>query len=551
MKSDIEIARSANTKHIMEVALSLGLKEDDIELYGKNKAKVNITPSIKSKKLILVTATSPTPQGEGKTTITIGIADALRKIGKNACITLREPSLGPVFGLKGGAAGGGYSQVIPMEEINLHFTGDFHAVTTANNLVSAIIDNHIMQGNELGIDPLKITWKRCIDLNDRALRNIVVASGGGKNGIERTEGFNITAASEMMAILCLSTDIKDFKRRVKNTSIGQTFDGKMVTCGDLKIEDAVTILMKEAIMPNLVQSLEGTPAFIHGGPFANIAHGCNSVIATKCALSLAEYVVSEAGFGADLGAEKFIDIKSRVLGVSPLVAVIVATLKAIKYNGLCQKENLNTPSIEFLEKGLVNLGRHIKNITEKFGLPAIVALNRFPSDTDIEIELVRKYSLSMGAEFEVSEAYSKGGEGAIELAKKIVDICSVSRKVKYIYDLEDSIEEKIEKVVRNIYGGTSVEYSEVALEKLEKIKNTEFARYPICIAKTQFSFTDDATILGAPSDFTLHVKDIEIRTGAEYIVVLAGSMLLMPGLSRAPAATKMRIDDNGVIEGLF
>lgn len=551
MKSDIEIARSANTKHIMEVALSLGLKEDDIELYGKNKAKVNITPSVKSKKLILVTATSPTPQGEGKTTITIGIADALRKIGKNACITLREPSLGPVFGLKGGAAGGGYSQVIPMEEINLHFTGDFHAVTTANNLVSAIIDNHIMQGNELGIDPLKITWKRCIDLNDRALRNIVVASGGGKNGIERTDGFNITAASEMMAILCLSTDIKDFKRRVKNTSIGQTFDGKMVTCGDLKIEDAVTILMKEAIMPNLVQSLEGTPAFIHGGPFANIAHGCNSVIATKCALSLAEYVVSEAGFGADLGAEKFIDIKSRVLGVSPLVAVIVATLKAIKYNGLCQKENLNTPSIEFLEKGLINLGRHIKNITEKFGLPAIVALNRFPSDTDIEIDLVRKYSLSMGAEFEVSEAFSKGGEGAIKLAEKIVDISAVPRKAKYIYELENSIEEKIEKVVRNIYGATSIEYSEIALEKLEKTKNTDFAKYPICIAKTQYSLTDDATILGAPSDFTFHVRDIEIRTGAEYIVVLAGSMLLMPGLSKSPAATKMSIDDNGVIEGLF
>lgn len=550
MKSDIEIARSAVVKPIQEIAFSLGLKEDEFDLYGKNKAKLNINPKIKSDNLILVTAINPTAQGEGKTTIAIGLADGLRKIGKSSCIALREPSLGPVFGIKGGAAGGGYSQVIPMEEINLHFTGDFHAITTANNLVSAIIDNHLTQGNELNIDPEKITWKRCIDLNDRALRNITIADGGGSNGIPRREGFNITAASQMMAIFCLSKDILDFKRRIKNSCIGRTYDNRPVTCGDLKIEEAVTILMKEAIKPNLVQTLEGTPALIHGGPFANIAHGCNSIIATKCALSLSDYVVTEAGFGADLGAEKFIDIKCRSLGIFPKVAVIVATVKALKFNGSGQKDNLNVENLEFLEKGLNNLGRHIENLTKKMGLPTVVALNKFASDSEKEIELVKKYSLSKGAEFEISEAFVKGGEGSIDLAKKVVKMTELSPKVKFIYDLEDKLEEKIEKVVKNIYGAKNIEYTIEAKEKIEFLKGTTYSMYPICIAKTQYSFTDDPGLLGAPSDFTFHIRDIEIRTGAEFLVVLAGSMLLMPGLSKAPSALKMHIDDNGVIEGL-
>ena len=409
MKSDIEIAREREVKPIREIALSLGLKEEDFDLYGRNKAKLNIKAEPKSDNLILVTAINPTAQGEGKTTIAIGLADGLRKIGKKSCLALREPSLGPVFGIKGGAAGGGYSQVVPMEEINLHFTGDFHAITTANNLVSSIIDNHLTQGNELRIDPEKITWKRCIDLNDRALRSVSVAEGGGPNGIPRRDGFNITAASQMMAIFCLAKDLKDFKRRVKNSCIGRNIDNQPVTCGDLKIEEAVTILVKEALKPNLVQTLEGTPAIIHGGPFANIAHGCNSVIATKTALTIADYVVTEAGFGADLGAEKFIDIKCRALGMFPKVAVIVASVKALKYNGSGIKENLSIENLEFLEKGIVNLGKHIDNLSKKIGLPVIVALNRFASDTDKEIQFIRDYCEQRGAEFEISEAFSKGG----------------------------------------------------------------------------------------------------------------------------------------------
>jgi formate--tetrahydrofolate ligase len=464
---------------------------------------------------------------------------------------LREPSLGPVFGIKGGAAGGGYSQVVPMEEINLHFTGDFHAITTANNLISSIIDNHLTQGNELKIDPEKITWKRCIDLNDRALRNITVAEGGGPNGFPRKDGFNITAASQMMAIFCLARDLKDFKRRVKNSCIGRNFEGQPVTCGDLKIEEAATILVKEAIKPNLVQTLEGTPALIHGGPFANIAHGCNSVIATKTALTLADYVVTEAGFGADLGAEKFIDIKSRSLDMFPKVAVIVATVKALKFNGSGIKENLNIENLEYLEKGIVNLGKHIDNLTKKFHLPVIVALNKFASDTDREIEYIKNYCNIKGAEFEISEAFLKGGEGSVKLAQKVVMLAEKKSEVKYVYDLGDSIKIKVEKIAREIYGAKDIEFTKEALEKIEMLNGSGYENYPVCIAKTQYSLTDDPGILGAPEGFTFHVRDIEARTGAEFIVVLAGSMLLMPGLSKTPGAVKMHINEEGIIEGLF
>jgi formate--tetrahydrofolate ligase len=551
MKSDIEIAREREVKPIREIALSLGLKEEDFDLYGRNKAKLNIKAEPKSDNLILVTAINPTAQGEGKTTIAIGLADGLRKIGKKSCLALREPSLGPVFGIKGGAAGGGYSQVVPMEEINLHFTGDFHAITTANNLVSSIIDNHLTQGNELRIDPEKITWKRCIDLNDRALRSVSVAEGGGPNGIPRRDGFNITAASQMMAIFCLAKDLKDFKRRVKNSCIGRNIDNQPVTCGDLKIEEAVTILVKEALKPNLVQTLEGTPAIIHGGPFANIAHGCNSVIATKTALTIADYVVTEAGFGADLGAEKFIDIKCRALGMFPKVAVIVASVKALKYNGSGIKENLSIENLEFLEKGIVNLGKHIDNLSKKIGLPVIVALNRFASDTDKEIQFIRDYCEQRGAEFEISEAFSKGGEGSIKLARKVVKLAEKKSDIRYVYNLEDSIKGKIEKIAKEIYGAKDVEYTDEAMIKIDMLKGSGYENYPVCIAKTQYSLTDDPGILGAPEGFTFHVRDIEARTGAEFIVVLAGSMLLMPGLSKTPGAVKMHINEEGIIEGLF
>lgn len=551
MKSDIEIAREREVKPICEIALSFGLKEEDFDLYGRNKAKLNIKPEPKSDNLILVTAINPTAQGEGKTTIAIGLADGLRKIGKKSCLALREPSLGPVFGIKGGAAGGGYSQVVPMEEINLHFTGDFHAITTANNLVSSIIDNHLTQGNELRIDPEKITWKRCIDLNDRALRSVTVAEGGGPNGIPRRDGFNITAASQMMAIFCLAKDLKDFKRRVKNSCIGRNIDNQPVTCGDLKIEEAVTILVKEALKPNLVQTLEGTPAIIHGGPFANIAHGCNSVIATKTALTIADYVVTEAGFGADLGAEKFIDIKCRALGMFPKVAVIVASVKALKYNGSGIKENLSIENLEFLEKGIVNLGKHIDNLSKKIGLPVIVALNRFASDTDKEIQFIRDYCEQRGAEFEISEAFSKGGEGSIKLARKVVKLAEKKSDIRYVYNLEDSIKGKIEKIAKEIYGAKDVEYTDEAMIKIDMLKGSGYENYPVCIAKTQYSLTDDSGILGAPEGFTFHVRDIEVRTGAEFIVALAGSMLLMPGLSKTPGAIKMSISDEGIIEGLF
>ena len=518
---------------------------------NRNKAKLNIKAEPKSDNLILVTAINPTAQGEGKTTIAIGLADGLRKIGKKSCLALREPSLGPVFGIKGGAAGGGYSQVVPMEEINLHFTGDFHAITTANNLVSSIIDNHLTQGNELRIDPEKITWKRCIDLNDRALRSVSVAEGGGPNGIPRRDGFNITAASQMMAIFCLAKDLKDFKRRVKNSCIGRNIDNQPVTCGDLKIEEAVTILVKEALKPNLVQTLEGTPAIIHGGPFANIAHGCNSVIATKTALTIADYVVTEAGFGADLGAEKFIDIKCRALGMFPKVAVIVASVKALKYNGSGIKENLSIENLEFLEKGIVNLGKHIDNLSKKIGLPVIVALNRFASDTDKEIQFIRDYCEQRGAEFEISEAFSKGGEGSIKLARKVVKLAEKKSDIRYVYNLEDSIKGKIEKIAKEIYGAKDVEYTDEAMIKIDMLKGSGYENYPVCIAKTQYSLTDDSGILGAPEGFTFHVRDIEVRTGAEFIVALAGSMLLMPGLSKTPGAIKMSISDEGIIEGLF
>ena len=546
---DIEIARNAKLKNINEIARNLGITEDYLEQYGKYKAKISLDFYNKIKdnkdgKLILVTAINPTPLGEGKTTTSIGLADAFYKINKKAVLALREPSLGPVFGIKGGATGGGYSQVAPMEDINLHFTGDIHAITTANNLLSAIIDNHIWQGNELEIE--KVTWKRCLDLNDRALRKVEVSLSGEKNMKPREDGFDITVASEIMAILCLSKNMKDLKRRLGNIVIGYNKQNKPVTCRDLKADGSLAVILKDAIKPNLVQTLENNPVLIHGGPFANIAHGCNSIIATNMALKMGDYVVTEAGFGADLGAEKFLDIKCRLLEKTPDAVVIGATLRALKYHGGVSKEDCSQENIEALRIGIHNLLRHIDNI-KKYGITPIVAINKFTTDTDKEIEILKE-ELNGVVEVSLLENWAKGGEGAIDLAQKLTKICETKNEFKNIYDINDTVETKIKAVAQKIYGATDVEYSDIAKEQLKELKDSKF---PVCIAKTQYSFSDDPKDLLGDKQFNLHVTELKLKEGAEFIVVLTGKIMTMPGLPKKPAAENINIDENGVIEGIF
>ncbi len=546
---DIEIARNAKLKNINEIADRLKIDEEYLEQYGKYKAKISLNYYEKIKdnkdgKLILVTAINPTPLGEGKTTTSIGLTDAFNKLNKKAILALREPSLGPVFGIKGGATGGGYSQVAPMEDINLHFTGDIHAITTANNLLSAIIDNHIWQGNELEIE--KVTWKRCLDLNDRALRKVQISLSGEKNMLPREDGFDITVASEIMAILCLAKDMKDLKKRLGNIIIGYNKQNNPITCKDLKAEGSLAVILKDAVNPNLVQTLENNPVLIHGGPFANIAHGCNSVIATNMALKMGDYVITEAGFGADLGAEKFLDIKCRLLNKKPNAVVIVATLRALKYHGGVSKEECTNENVEALKIGINNLLRHIENI-KKYGITPIVAINKFSNDTEREIETL-KQMLEETVEISLLENWEKGGEGAIDLANKLIKICENENNFEYIYNINDTIEEKITKVAQKIYGAIGVEYSELAKEQLEKLNNLKM---PICIAKTQYSFSDDPKDLLGDKPFNLHVTDLKLKAGAEFIVVLTGKIMTMPGLPKKPAAENINIDDNGIIEGIF
>ena len=552
---DIEIARNTKLEKIEKIAENIGIDEEYVENYGKYKAKISLDilkklENKKEGKLVLITAINPTPLGEGKTTIAIGLADGLRKIGKNSILALREPSLGPVFGIKGGATGGGHSQVAPMEDINLHFTGDIHAITSANNLLSAIIDNHIYHGNELNIE--KVTWKRCVDLNDRQLRVVNTGLSGEKNIVPREDGFDITVASEIMAIFCLATDIDDLKRRLGNIIIGYNNEQKPVTAHDLKAEGAMAVLLKDALNPNLVQTLEHTPAIIHGGPFANIAHGCNSVVATKMALKLSDYTVTEAGFGADLGAEKFLNIKTRRLGKTPDAVVIVATIKALKYHGGMAKDELEKENIEALKKGSKNLLKHIENLKEKSGVNVVVAINKFNQDTENEIETLRKILEKENVELSLVESWSKGGEGAIDLAEKVAYLCEEKEnEIKYIYNLEDTIKEKVEKVSKNIYGANEVEYSKEAEEQIEKIDNMGYGNLPICIAKTQYSFSDDAKNLECNSSFNIHVKEVKLKAGAEFIVILTGKMMTMPGLPKHPASEQIDIDEEGNIVGIF
>ena len=548
---DIEIARQAKLKPITDIAKDIGIDDSSLECYGKYKAKINLAELDKRKndkdgKLVLVTSINPTPLGEGKTTVAIGLADGLNRIGKKAILALREPSMGPVFGIKGGATGGGYAQVAPMEDINLHFTGDIHAITAANNLLSAIIDNHIFQGNELKIK--KVTWKRCLDMNDRTLRTVTVGQSGERGMVERQDHFDISVASEIMAIFCLATSIEDLKRRLGNIVIGENEEGKPVTCRDLKADGSLTVLLKDALNPNLVQTLENNPAIIHGGPFANIAHGCNSVLATRLAMKLGDYCITEAGFGADLGAEKFLDIKTRVLGTSPDAVVIVATLKALKYHGGASKDEAILENHEALKTGIHNLMKHIDNIL-KYGIKPIVAINRYTQDTEEEIEIL-KTALNGKAEVSLLDAWAKGGEGATDLAEKVVNLCDNSNKdnFKAIYDLEDTIKEKIEKVATEIYGATGVEYSDEAMETLNKINDLKL---PVCLAKTQYSLSDDQNNLLCEEPFTIKVREINVKTGAEFVVVILGKMMTMPGLPKVPAAEKIDIDENGNIVGLF
>ena len=552
---DIEIARSIKLDKITDVANGIGIMEDEIEQYGNYKAKLDneaIANRLKEKKdgkLILVTSINPTPLGEGKTTIAIGLTDGLRKIGKKSILALREPSLGPVFGIKGGATGGGYSQVAPMEDINLHFNGDIHAITSANNLLSALIDNHIYYGNELQFD--KVIWKRCVDLNDRQLRKVETGLSGEKNIVPREDGFDISVASEIMAILCLATDIKDLKRRIGNIIVGYNKNGKPITARDLHAEGSLTVLLKDAIKPNLVQTLEHTPALIHGGPFANIAHGCNSVIATKTAMKLGDYVVTEAGFGSDLGAEKFLDIKCRKAGIKPDAIVCVATIRALKYHGGQPKEEVEKENLEALKNGIKNLNKHIENLKDKFGLNAIVAINKFPTDTVNEINLLKSELENQGVNISLAENHQKGGEGIIDLANKVVELAEKAENFKYIYDDEDAIETKIEKVAKNIYGASGVEYSEKAIEEIRKIDEMGYSKYPVCIAKTQYSFSDDPKNLECKEEFKIHVNEIQLKAGAEFIVAITGKIMTMPGLPRVPAAENIDIDENGNIIGIF
>lgn len=555
MKTDIEIAQSVKMKDIAEVAETAGIDEKYLERYGNYKAKIDLSILKENKnkdgKLILVTAITPTPAGEGKTTTTIGLADGMKKIGKNVMVALREPSLGPVFGVKGGAAGGGYAQVVPMEDINLHFTGDFHAIGAANNLLAAMLDNHIHQGNALGIDTRRITWKRCVDMNDRQLRYITDGLGGRTNGVPREDGYDITVASEIMAVLCLAESITDLKERLSKIIVGYTFDGKPVTAGDLKAAGAMTALLKDAVKPNLVQTLEGTPALVHGGPFANIAHGCNSVIATKLALKLGDYVVTEAGFGADLGAEKFLDIKCRYANLKPSAVVLVATIRALKMHGGAAKTDLGTENLDALEKGLPNMLRHLSNITEVYKLPCVVAVNKFPTDTDAEVELVIRKCREMGVNTVLSDVWAKGGEGGTELAEEVVKLCEKPNNFTFSYDVNDSIESKIEAIVKKIYGGDGVNFTPAAKKQIDTLTQLGFGKLPVCMAKTQYSFSDDPKKLGAPKGFEITVRSIKISAGAGFIVALTGDIMTMPGLPKVPAAEKIDVDENGVISGLF
>ena len=556
MKSDIQIAQEATMLPIKEVALQLGIEEDDLELYGKYKAKLSdeLMNRIKDNpdgKLILVTAINPTPAGEGKTTTSVGLGQAFGKLGKKAVIALREPSLGPCFGIKGGAAGGGYAQVVPMEDLNLHFTGDFHAITSANNLLAALLDNHIQQGNELGIDPRQIVWKRCIDMNDRVLRNVVVGLGSKMDGMVREDHFVITVASEIMAILCLANDMHDLKRRLGRIIVAYTFDGKPVTADDIHATGSMAALLKDALKPNLIQTLEHTPAIVHGGPFANIAHGCNSVRATKTALKLADYVITEAGFGADLGAEKFFDIKCRKAGLKPDAVVLVATIRALKYNGGVAKADLGTENLDALKKGIVNLEKHIENL-QKYGVPVVVTLNSFITDTKAETDFVEQFCHDRDCEFALSEVWEKGGEGGIALANKVLDTLEhKDSHFKVLYENELSLEEKIETIAREIYGADGVTYSPAAKKELKRITDMGLSNFPVCMAKTQYSLSDDQTKLGRPEGFTINVREVYVSAGAGFVVAVTGAIMTMPGLSKNPAAYDIDVNDDGVITGLF
>lgn len=555
MKSDIEIAQECKLRPIGEIAALAGIPDEYIEQYGRYKAKVELNllagPRRRGGKLILVTAITPTPAGEGKTTTAIGLADALRRIGKNAMIAMREPSLGPVFGIKGGAAGGGYAQVVPMEDINLHFTGDIHAIGAANNLLAAMLDNHIYQGNELDIDPVSVTWKRCVDMNDRQLRNIIDGLGKRTDGVERSDGFDITVATETMAIFCLASSLADLKARLARIIVGSTRSGAPVTAADLKAVGAMAALLKDAIKPNLVQTLEGTPAFVHGGPFANIAHGCNSVTATRMAMQLADYTVTEAGFGADLGAEKFLDIKCRAAGLRPDAAVIVATVRALKMHGGADRSELGREDLAALEAGMPNLLRHVDNIKNTYGLNCVVALNRFPTDTDAELALVEEKCRELGVNVRLCEVWAKGGEGGEELAREVVRLCELPNDFRFAYEDGDSIEEKLRAVTRKVYGGRDVIFTDEARAQLERLTAMGFSGLPVCIAKTQYSFSDDKTKLGAPVDFDITVRSLRVSAGAGFIVALTGDILTMPGLPKRPAAEGIDVDENGKISGLF
>ena len=556
VKTDIEIAQACEKKKITEIAKTAGIPEAYLEQYGNYKAKVDYKllkdwADRPDGKLILVTAITPTPAGEGKTTTSVGLTDGLRKIGKNAVVALREPSLGPVFGVKGGAAGGGYAQVVPMEDINLHFTGDFHAIGAANNLLAAMQDNHIQQGNTLGIDVKQITWKRAVDMNDRQLRHIVDGLGGKAQGVPREDGFDITVASEVMAVLCLASDIPDLKARLGRMIVAYTYDGKPVTAHDLKAEGAMAALLKDALKPNLVQTLEGTPAFIHGGPFANIAHGCNSVTATRMALKVADYAVTEAGFAADLGAEKFLDIKCRLAGLAPSAVVIVATVRALKYHGGVAKADLNQENLDALEKGLPNLLQHVDNIKNVFGLPCVVAINAFPTDTKAELDLVEKRCNELGVNVALSEVWAKGGEGGKALAEEVVRLCEQPSRFHQSYELNLTIEEKLDTICKKIYHANGVQLTANAVKQAKQLTDLGFDKLPICMAKTQYSFSDDASLLGAPRGFTVTVRNLKVSAGAGFIVALTGDIMTMPGLPKVPAAEKIDVDQNGVISGLF
>lgn len=555
MKTDIEIAQSYKMKPITEIAEKVGIPEDYLEAYGKYKAKIDTAflknESRKDGKLVLVTAINPTPAGEGKTTTTIGLADALNAMGKKTVVALREPSLGPVFGVKGGATGGGYAQVVPMEDINLHFTGDFHAIGAANNLLCAMLDNHIYQGNALKINPETITIKRCVDMNDRQLRQITDGLGGRFNGVPRSDGFEITVASEVMAVFCLAESLSDLKNRLAKITVGYTYDRKPVTAGDLKAQGAMTALLKDALKPNLVQTMEGTPAIIHGGPFANIAHGCNSVIATKTALKLGDYCITEAGFGADLGAEKFLDIKCRAAGIKPSAVVLVATVRALKFHGGVKKEDLNAENLEALEKGMPNLIRHVENLTKVYKLPTVVAINEFPTDTEAEIELVDESCKKFGVNVVRSSVWANGGKGGEKLAEEVVELCENDNDFTCAYDLAEPIEQKIVDLTQKIYGGDGVEFSDEAKAKIEILEKQGYGNLPICVAKTQYSFSDDATLLGAPKGFNIHVRDVKVSSGAGFIVVYTGTVMTMPGLPKIPAAENIDVDDSEKIKGLF